>query len=220
MIRGYTIKRWVIDERLKNLKRRVGVWMKIIRMLERRFESNRWRKYAIFFCEGCGKEVRKRYHDGIRHKTCGCRPKMDRDDKLYAVWVSMKQRCVNKKHKSYKNYGGRGVYFCEEWKDWKNFESWALINGYKHGLTIDRKDNNGGYTPNNCRWIKHVDNARNSRTTKLNRYKVAYIRSLHALGFCNTIELSNIFNISRSQIYHILLRLCWNDEPDGLYPKI
>jgi len=79
--------------------------------------------------------------------------------KLYNVWGGIKRRCYNKNQKSFKNYGARGIKMCNEWKnDFKSFYEWALNNGYKEGLEIDRINNNGNYEPNNCRWITKQEN--------------------------------------------------------------
>jgi hypothetical protein len=76
----------------------------------------------------------------------------------------MKQRCEYPKHRSYKNYGGRGIKVCDEWHDdFQVFHDWAIAAGYKDGLTIDRVDNDGGYTPDNCQWITAAENARKAR---------------------------------------------------------
>jgi hypothetical protein len=82
--------------------------------------------------------------------------------KLYGVWKNIKNRCVNSKNPGYKNYGGRGIKICDEWiNSVENFCNWALINGYKEGLEIDRIDNNGDYCPVNCRWVTKKINNRN-----------------------------------------------------------
>ena len=66
----------------------------------------------------------------------------------------------------YKDYGGRGITVCDEWKhDFKNFYNWAMDNGYKEGLTIDRIDVNGNYTPDNCRWATLKQQGNNKRNT-------------------------------------------------------
>lgn len=71
---------------------------------------------------------------------------------LYEVWHGMRQRCTNSNHKHYDHYGGRGIDICDEWDNFENFRDWANENGYEPGLSIDRKNNDGGYSPDNCRW--------------------------------------------------------------------
>lgn len=84
--------------------------------------------------------------------------------KLYWVWDSMLARTRNKKHKFFKDYGGRGISVCDEWqKDFLNFYEWAISNGYKEGLTLDRKNNDGNYCPSNCRWVTHKEQQNNKR---------------------------------------------------------
>lgn len=94
--------------------------------------------------------------------TCGCRNGHGmRYTRLYRTWINMKQRCTNPKEMHYKRYGGRGIKICDEWiNSFKSFYSWAINSGYKDSLTIDRKDNDGNYEPNNCRWITNAENAR------------------------------------------------------------
>jgi hypothetical protein len=79
--------------------------------------------------------------------------------KLYNIWAMMKRRCDNKSHFAYKWYGGRGVKVCDEWmNDSIKFCDWAVLNGYEEGLTLDRIDNNGDYSPDNCQWITNSEN--------------------------------------------------------------
>lgn len=89
---------------------------------------------------------------------------------LYLVWCTMRNRCERTGVKSYSDYGGRGVSVCEEWKDFQNFKSWALSNGYEHGLEIDRMNVNGDYCPENCRWVTRLINANNKRNNRVVEY--------------------------------------------------
>lgn len=86
---------------------------------------------------------------------------------LYGVWATMKHRCEDKKRAKYKDYGARGIKVCNAWQEPNAFIEWALANGYKKGLQLDRKDNDGDYSPNNCRWVTPKENSRNRRNTIL-----------------------------------------------------
>lgn len=87
---------------------------------------------------------------------------------LYCRWASMKARCYREKDKDFPNYGGRGITVCDEWRnDFWAFAAWAYASGYKPGLTIDRIDNDLGYSPDNCRWVERADQNRNKRNIPL-----------------------------------------------------
>lgn len=83
---------------------------------------------------------------------------------LHNTWTNMKTRCYNSNRQQYKDYGGRGIAMCNEWKD--NFEAfweWSLSNGYNSNLSLDRINNDGNYEPGNCRWATRETQARNTR---------------------------------------------------------
>ncbi|MBO7677730.1 MAG: hypothetical protein J6S49_09510 [Erysipelotrichaceae bacterium] len=117
-------------------------------------------------------------------KSCGCLKKQKCSENgmknfkhgmgrtpLYETWTSMKKRCKNPENLNYINYGGRGITVCEEWEDFTTFYNWAISNGYVHGLTLDRIDNNKGYSPDNCRWTTMKNQARNRRNNRFITYK-------------------------------------------------
>ena len=84
--------------------------------------------------------------------------------KLYSRWTNMKDRCNNPHNISYPNYGGRGIQVCEEWQhDFQAFFDWAMANGYREDLTLDRINNDGNYEPSNCRWATKLEQGANKR---------------------------------------------------------
>jgi hypothetical protein len=106
-------------------------------------------------------------------KSCGCLQKErardantkhgDSHSLLHNIWSAMKDRCRNSRNKNYPRYGARGIVVCDEWLgDYLVFRQWALENGYKDGLSIERNDNDGNYEPSNCSWIPLGQQRRNS----------------------------------------------------------
>lgn len=80
----------------------------------------------------------------------------------------MRRRCYDKRHQAYHNYGGRGIKVCDAWRDdLPSFYAWAVTNGYTDDLTLDRVDNDGDYTPANCRWITAAEQHTNRRDNRL-----------------------------------------------------
>lgn len=100
--------------------------------------------------------------------SCGCYHKAHNKEygykhggsgtRLYNIWSNMKSRCKNPNETAYRWYGGKGIKVCDQWKDFTNFREWALNNGYKENLTIDRIDSNKDYCPENCQWLTMKEN--------------------------------------------------------------
>ena len=154
--------------------------------------------YVKCICPLCGTEFIASYNRIVNGYTrsCGClkvekarirlgniaRTHGKRYTRLYRIWMGMRMRCYNKHNKSYADYGGRGIYICNEWMKtgpdnpgFMNFYNWAYDNGYydqpddtPYGemLSIDRIDNDGPYAPWNCRWITIKIQRSNMSTNK------------------------------------------------------
>ena len=138
-------------------------------------------------CLHCGLEARnkedltkfvssKQHNHGHQNCCLKCRRKTSKEWRnterghLFKVYNSMVDRCYKNHHKSFKRYGGRGIKVCKSWLDDKEkFLQWAIENGYKRELWLDRIDNNKGYSPNNCRWVTPKESGYNRATTVFDR---------------------------------------------------
>jgi len=115
---------------------------------------------------------------------------------LYPVLNNIKDRCNNTDNEEYHNYGGRGIKVCKEWSNSMGivaFTKWAENNGYKKGLQIDRKDNNGPYAPWNCRWVTPKVNSNNKRNTLVVNYEG------QKLSFTDYTKLLGIVNLNTAR---------------------
>ena len=151
--------------------------------------SGTWRKYptetskqkatyGLFQCQYCGKEFETTVQS-VKcgdTKSCGCISKETSTThglchhRFYHTWYSMTYRCNNPKDKGYKDYGGRGITVCEEWLDVANFVAWAeSTHPNVKGVSLDRIDNDKGYSPENCRWADASTQALNQRVMNSNK---------------------------------------------------
>lgn len=131
------------------------------------------------------------------------------NDRLYKIWSNMRDRCNNPKCHDYGRYGGRGITVCDEWQhDFGAFRDWALSAGYDYNAeqgqcTLDRIDNNKGYSPNNCAWKSMHEQTRNQST---NRY-IEYNGERKIIA-----DWARIYNINPSTLRNRVFKLHWNIE--------
>lgn len=150
------------------------------------FADSRRNFYSYYYeckCD-CGK-TGKFKEDALKSgntKSCGC---LNHDmlvkrntthnlshTKLYKIYHGIKKRCYNPKDSHYEYYGGKGIIMCKEWlADFRNFYDWAINNGYKESLSIERLDIYGNYTPENCTWIPRCAQSRNTSRNVFYEYK-------------------------------------------------
>lgn len=157
----------------------------------------------------CGKENVKVLGTSLKNghtRSCGCLREEnlktastthgDSYSKLYGVYKSIIDRCYNPNNKRFKDYGGRGITVCDEWKDsYISFKMWAMSSGYKDGLSIDRENNDLGYSPSNCRWATRIVQQNNMRRNHIVDYN----------GQSKTIaEWSRELNISYDKLWNVI----------------
>lgn len=151
---GCLVKHDLTDRRFRMLK-----------VLER--APNKGKKVAWKCRCDCGKTAECTTSNLLRgaSQSCGCvRTKhMGKGTRLYRIWTWMKDRALNPKSKYWDRYGGRGIQINQEWAtDFSAFRDWAMANGYRNPLTIDRIENDGNYEPSNCQWLTREENAKKS----------------------------------------------------------
>lgn len=136
-----------------------------------------------------------------------------RNTNLYRTWLNLKNRCSNSNHPRYKDYGGRGISVCDEWRyNFQAFYDWAMSHGYRENLTLDRINNDGNYEPSNCRWTTVMEQNNNTRRC----HYIEYRGEKHSLS-----EWSRILNIpratlsSRINVYNYPIEQAFT-EPIGL----
>lgn len=166
-------------------------------------------KYKTVSC-GCLKAEKASERTIIRNTTHGMS-----QHGLYSQYNAMMSRCYRPEFNQYKDYGGRGITVCDEWKsNFIHFAQWALRNGWVQGLTIERINNNEGYSPTNCKWATRVEQANNKRTN----------RRLEAFGRTQTIaqwakdRQYNTLDIPYHVLYDRVTKLGWSIKSALLSP--
>jgi phage FluMu protein Com len=135
--------------------------------------------------------------------------------RLYHIWRNMRWRCGLSGHadhnKSRRHYKARGIIMCPEWAtSFEAFQVWATANGYADDLVIDRRDNDGHYSPENCQWVGYTASNRNRRGVKLTAEMAAQIKGALARGE-QGIAIARRFGVSNSTISDIRLNERWQE---------
>lgn len=139
---------------------------------------------------------------GWKIERVGASTHMETKTRLHKIWEGMHERCERKTHDYYNNYGGRGVSVCDDWKDYRVFRNWAILNQYNDTLTIDRINVNGNYCPENCRWVTMRQQQNNKRSNH-----IVYLGEIgHTIS-----EWSEILGIGKTTI-RMRLESGWSDE--------
>ena len=196
--------------------------MKLLKKLEmRESESGRYRKrWGLFYCPYCKQKVEKVLAEGTKCISCGCARHSitaainkihgQTPESLYRRWVYMKNKCYNPNNPWYKDYGGKGIGVCDEWRSsFESFREWALASGYRERLDLSRKDINFDFTPDNCCFTKTIVTIEKRSTSKLNRQKAQEIRRLYNDGALFQDQLAQKYSVTLSTISRIICNKAW-----------
>lgn len=188
-----------------------------LKVLREAGSSTKRSKAWVVQCSKCGalktmfgRNIRRVKEDGTEGCLCEGHPSRIHglwDHPAYDTWEGMMARCYKATHPAFHRYGGRGITVCTEWHDPSVFIPWLIGMGWQRGLQIDRIDNDGGYSPSNCRVVHPSENSNNKSTNRL----------LVIRGERLTIsQASTRFGIGKTTIKERLNR-GWNDE-DAVRP--
>lgn len=186
-------------------------------------KNQKLNKYVTCKCV-CGniKDILLTSIKSNKTKSCGCYHKLRNQEvqithgltkhPLYKIWKTIKARCLRKTDNNYKRYGQRGIKICDEWLIFINFYNWAISNGWKKELSIERKNNYENYCPENCKFATRKEQNNNTR------------RNRKIIAFNEIKNLSQWSEDYRCKVtYHTLkrrLNLGWNHEEAITTPKL
>lgn len=173
--------------------------MEIIKDLGTRRYSGKMKRFLLVKCPSCSKEFETLGYNLTKKNpmkmcrscssTIGATKHGFHGTDIYNKWQSMNARVGAKNGKNYRSYGEKGIKVCEEWKDFMVFKEWAENNGYRENLELDRRENNGDYTPLNCRWVTRAVQTQNNRplrSSNTSGYRgVSKVRSNRFVARCH-----------------------------------
>jgi len=203
--------------KLKNYTGEVFGIFKVIKDLGLHYptkKSSKKQRYMIAECIKCGIS-REFMLPSLRNKLTKCecqyKPLVTKEWlRCYKIHHGMTLRCYNKKNKDYSRYGGKGIFICKEWiNNPKDFYEWAIKNGYHNNLSIDRIDNNKGYSPENCRWATKEEQQQNkSCSTPIE--KIRQVKELLKQDI-TMAEVARLVNIEYTIVKRINHKRSWNN---------
>lgn len=177
----------------------------------------RIRKRLALECPACKQHVTRAGFGSVKAETCGCvghekhgLTSGPKKHPIYLVWHGIRTRCLNKNNDAWERYGGRGIKICKQWNDPVKFYKWAISNGWKPGLFLDRRNNDGNYCPSNCRWVTVLDSNRNrSICITLQQAKI-----VHALLDANINERTIVktTGVKLWTVRNIRDGVCWRKD--------
>lgn len=184
-------------------------------------ESRKGQSYWNCKCKKCGKII-QRCSSNIKNGLAVCKcvhykrvseehKKFARDTRLYSIWIGIRNRCFNSNDASYEHYGKRGITICDEWNhNFETFYYWALSNGYNDELSIERKNVNGNYCPENCCWIKKSEQAKNKTNTI---YATLNGETKRLIEWCE------ILNLNQKTVYNRIYNMGLSPEAALVYKR-
>jgi hypothetical protein len=175
---------WICKCECGNLKRVIGAELR----------KGNTTSCGCYAKEVTSKRLKGKTPHNKRHGMTGTR--------IYKIWVEIKSRCNNPNDSSFKRYGGKGISVFKEWDNFDAFYDWSMSNGYAENLTIDRIDNNKGYSPDNCRWVTMKEQANN----KTNNHIVVYKGKEYTIS-----QLAEIYGVPYKKLWK-RIKLNWSIE--------